>query len=293
MARMERMRLFVGCHAWSVQGERDDLAGDRCWSAAYRCNACPIDPSAVRCLLDSGAFTDVASDSRLDASAALDRQMRFERLAAEMFGQPWRAEAMVSYDRLIDEKLVSGKRRKERWSLKAGEAAVRETIEAATYLASQRQRISPRTIVLLSCQGVDYVQYGECAAEVLKVCQTGDWFGLGGRCLLGRSHTFLQEFIRTLRRVLPMVAAAGVGHVHLFGVLWEPALAAFQWFADQHGLTASCDSAKPIRDCFGGDPIKAGRRRDYWRDNVKFWQDAVATLRQSEHYREPQRELFV
>ena len=292
MARMERMRLFVGCHSWSVQGERDDLAGDRCWSAAHRCNACPADPSTVRCLLDSGAFTDVVSDSRLDANVALDRQMRFEQRAADMFGQSWHAEAMVSYDRLIDEKLVSGKRRKERWSLQAGEAAVRETIDAAIYLASQRQRISPRKLVL-SCQGVDYVQYGECAAEVLKACQPGDWFGLGGWCLLGRSQTFLPEFIRTLRRVLPMVATAGVGHVHLFGVLWEPALAALQWFADENGLTASCDSAKPIRDCFGGDPIKAGCRREYWKDNVRFWQDMVATLRQSEYYREPQRELFV
>jgi hypothetical protein len=52
-----------------------------------------------------------------------------------------------SSDRLIDETWIDGKRQKRRWSL-AAESAVREAVEAAHYLASQRSRLLPRRLVL-------------------------------------------------------------------------------------------------------------------------------------------------
>lgn len=284
------MRLFVGGQAWSVRGERDDLEGDRCWTAAHPCQASPADPQAVRCLLDSGAFTD-PPERRLTPEGALERQLAWEARAAERFGRPWRVEAVVSYDRLIDETWAGGRRKKRRWTLRAAESAVRETVEAAAFLASRRREAAPRALVL-AAQGVDHIQYADCARGVLRHALPGDWLGLGGWCLLGRARTLLPEFWRTLRRVLPAAAAAGLRHAHLFGVLWLPALGGLLWLCDRLGLGCSVDSAAPVLACTRGDPRKAGRRAAGWRENVTWWRAALAGLRDGRHYREPPRELW-
>src|SRR5262245_31071942 len=166
------MRLFVGGQAWSVQGEPDDLGGDRCWTAARRFQF-RGDLASVRCLLDSGAFSD-PPERRLTPEQALERQLAWEQRAAG--GSDWRVEAVVSLDRLIDETGLDGRRQKRRWTLEAAESAVHETVEAAHYLASQRERLAPRQLVL-ACQGVDSEQYADCAAGVLDVAQPGDWIG--------------------------------------------------------------------------------------------------------------------
>lgn len=175
---------------------------------------------------------------------------------------------------------------KRRWSLKDAESAVQETVAAAAYLASQRDDLVPRKLIL-SCQGVDAIQYAECAVEVLKHAQPGDWFGYGGWCILGRWKSWLAEFWRTLHSTLPLVKRAGLSHVHIFGVLWPPALGGLLALADIHGLTVSTDSSKPVQDCTRADPVKAGRRRDHWRDNVQFWRDLCANLRDTSDYRVP------
>lgn len=285
------MRLYVGGQSWSVQGERDDLTGDRCWTAAHPFQAAAADPAAVSCLLDSGAFSDDPC-ARLSPAGALDRQLAWEADARRRQGAPgWRAEALVSYDRLIDETWVAGTRHKRRWSLRDAAGAVRETVEAAAYLSSRRRQLSPRSLVL-ACQGVECGQYAECAALVLRHAGPGDWLGLGGWCLLGRAKTLLPEFFRTLRLVLPLAAGAGVRRVHLFGVLWEPALGGMLWLCDRLGLSASCDSAAPVLACTRGDARKAGCRRPHWRDNVAWWRGALSSLRTSRHYAEPPRELW-
>lgn len=278
------MRLYVGGQAWSVAGEPDDLGGDRCWTAAHPCQF-RGDPASVSLLLDSGAFTDPPG-RRLDPPAALARQLGWESRAAGRLGAPLVAEALVSYDRLIDETWVDGRRVKRRWTLRAADSAVRETVDAAAYLASRRGELAPRALVL-ACQGVDAEQYADCAAGVLVHARPGDWLGLGGWCLLGRARRLLPEFWRTLRAVLPAAAAAGVGRVHLFGVLWPEALAGLEWWCDRLGLGASCDSAAPVLACTRGDPRKAGVRDAGWRNNVAWWRSAVGALRESPHYREP------
>jgi hypothetical protein len=168
----------------------------------------------------------------------------------------------------------------------AAESAVVETIAAAAYLAGHRGDLAPRTLVL-SCQGVTVDQYAACAAEVLRHARPGDWLGLGGWCILGRNRSWLPEFAATLRAVLPTASAAGLGHVHLFGVLFLPALGWLAWEADRHGLSCSTDSATPIVAATRGDPRKAGMRGATWRDNVAFWRGAVTGLRGSPHYRPP------
>lgn len=279
------MRLYVGGNCGTVQGEKEDLGGYRCFSAARKPDRGRIVARDVIGLLDSGAFTD-PPEKRLTPDTALNRQLAWERRASDLWGARWQAQAIVSYDLLIDETWVGGVRHKRRWDVRQADDAVRVTVEAAEYLVSQRERLEPRTLVL-SCQGVDPIQYAECAADVLRLAQPHDWIGLGGWCILGRQRSLLPSFWATLRLVLPMIRGAGVGHVHIFGVMWEKALGGLVYLADQHGIAVSADSTSPITSCTRPDPRRAGVRAHYWRDNVRWWQDRLAGLRRTEWYREP------
>lgn len=279
------MRLYVGSQGKSIQGEPLHLTGSRCWTAAHGLG-CKHDLAQVNCLLDSGAFTD-PPQRRLSPESALCRQLNWEQRTAQWCGSPdWTVQAIVSYDRLIDEVWTNGLRSKQRWSVKAADAAVQETVEAAHYLANQRNALAPRALVL-SCQGVEATQYAECAAEVLSVARLGDWLGLGGWCILGLFTSWLPEFWRTLYLVLPMAQRAGLSHVHLFGVLYLPALGGLLWLADKLGLTVSTDSSRPILDCTRGNGKKAGVKATHWRASVLWWQECLKNLRSSLYYREP------
>lgn len=283
------VRLFVGSHAKTVGGERVDLAGDRMFTSVY---SPPYRPATSPiALLDSGAFTD-APTARLTPEQALTRQLTWEESASRAWGHPWQAFGVVSYDLLIDETWEHGKKYKRRWSIREADWATEQTIESAAYLASQREKLAPRTLVL-SCQGVDAIQYTECTTEVLKHAKPGDWIGLGGWCILGQHTSLLPEFFTTCHQVLPRVANAGITHIHIFGVLWLPALGGLLWLADHYGLTVSTDSSAPILSCTRSDPKRAGVRAEsgYWRDNVAWWQHALATLRTSRHYRRPRHRL--
>lgn len=282
---MSGVRLFVGGHAWQVQGEVDTLGGDRMLSASVA-----LPPAVLRApmtaLLDSGAFSD-PPHKRLSAAAALERQLAFEHRYARKIGHDgWQAAALVSYDLLIDETWIAGARQKRRWSVAAAERAVQTTVDAAAYLAARRRELAPRALIL-SCQGVDALQYAACAAGVLRHAQPRDWLGLGGWCILGRQTTLLPVFWQTTRLVLPMALVAGVRHIHIFGVLYLPALGGLLWLADQYGLTVSTDSTAPILACTRGNAKKAGVRALYWRDNVAWWQQTLANLRSTAHYRAP------
>jgi hypothetical protein len=138
---------------------------------------------------------------------------------------------------------------------------------------------------------VDAEQYADCAAGVLEAAQPGDWLGLGGWCLLGRAKRLLPEFERTILAVLPLAAARGLRHVHLFGVLWLPALGRLLWLADALGMTASVDSSAPVLACTRGCPRKAGCRAVHWKANVAWWQTALTGLRENKNYREPPARL--
>ncbi len=293
----EGVALYVGADAQNVQRRRLNLTGRRCFSGAYgpKSRFTPEEAAQVIGILDSGAFSDAPAD-RLDPAAALERQLRWERDAQRFWRYPWRAEALVSYDLLIDEKWHHNQRRKDRWSVAEAERAVRITVEAAAYLASRRGQLAPRRLCL-ACQGVDHRQYAECAAGVLRHATPGDWIGLGGWCILGWWRSWLPEFWRTCRLVLPLVAEAGISRLHLFGVMYPPVLGGLLWLADRHGLTVSTDSSGPVLQPSWPDAKKAGALADTWEANVAHWQRLLAGLRGSAHYREPpvdrQRVLFV
>lgn len=279
------VRLFVGGHAATIGGERYDLAGDRCFTAAWKPERHGFDPATATGLLDSGAFTDPPA-RRLTPALALDRQLSWEVRASGLWGAPWRAYALVSYDLLIDEVWTGQTRVKRRWSVQAADTAVRETVEATRYLASQRERLAPR-ILVLSIQGVDAFQQRECLDAILPVTAVDDWIGLGGWCILGRWLSWLPEFWRTLQLCLPRIAHAGVRHVHIFGVLFLRALGGLVWLADRYGLTVSTDSTAPVLACTRGNARKAGVRAEGWRANVEWWRETLADLRKSTWYREP------
>lgn len=285
------VRLFVGGDGTKIGGRRMILDGDRCFTAAWPPRSLPRCAAELTAILDSGAFTD-RPEARLTPAQAFDRQLRWERAACRLWGIPegaWRAFGLVSYDRLIDEVWVAGRRHKRRWAVADAERAVEETVEAARYLADQRERVAPRTL-LLSCQGVDAAQYEACVAEVLRVATSTDWIGLGGWCILGRYTTWLPTFWATLHAVLPRIAAAGIRHVHIFGVLYQPALGGLLWLADRHGLTVSTDSSAPMLSARFTDPAKlkkAGARAPDWEQNVAWWVQRLATLRDTPFYRRP------
>ncbi len=284
------VRLYVGMDNGKIQGRRFNLTGPRMFNGQYGplSRFTPAEVEQVDGWCDSGAFNDAPED-RLSPEGALARQLVWEVNAADRWGCEYRHNALVSYDLLIDEKWVGGKKRKERWSVAEADRAVRVTVDAAAYLALQRVRVAPRTLVL-ACQGVDAAQYAECAAGVLSHCKPGDVFGLGGWCILGVQRGWLPTFWAAMRRTLPLVAAAGLTRVHIFGVMWQVALGGLVWLADLHGLTVSTDSKKPAADCtwLGDEKAKkAGRRMPTWEQNCEWWRKTLADLRSSTYYREP------
>lgn len=283
----EGIRLYVGGDAATVQRRRCHLTGYRCFSGAYGpCSRFPAErvPEVVG-LLDSGAFSD-PPEKRLTPDAAVERQLRWEGRAERFWGRPWQAQGFVSYDLLIDEKWVGGSRVKQRWGVDDADMAVRVTVDAAAYLSSQRERLAPRQLVL-AVQGVDAIQYAECAAGVLEYATPDDWIGLGGWCILGWFRSWLPVFWAAMRRTLPMIAAAGVRHVHIFGVMYRPVLGGLLWLADREGLTVSTDSSGPILGPTWKNSKRAGVLADTWEENVRLWEERLRTLRQSEYYREP------
>ena len=285
----EGVRLYVGADAQNIQRRRFNLTGYRCFSGAYgpKSRFTAEEAAGITGILDSGAFSD-PWEKRLTPDVALERQLRWEREAERWWRYPWKAEAFVSYDLLIDEVWTGGTREKRRWSVEQAEQAVETTVQAAAYLASQRERLAPRKLIL-AAQGVDWRQYEECTAGVLEHITATDWFGLGGWCILGWFKSWIPQFWATCRRVLPMVAAKGVKHIHIFGVMYRPVLGGLLWLADQHGLTVSTDSSGPAMAVTWKDGKKAGAVRPTWEENCQWWIDALASLRSSEYYHEPPR----
>lgn len=281
--------LYVGHDCGSLQGRRFDLTGPRMFNGQYGPHSMFTKDETFQLdgWCDSGAFNDKPED-RLTPGAALDRQLNWENRASEKWGCPYQHKAVVSYDLLIDEKWTGGRKKKERWDVSDADRAVRVTVEAAKYLASQRERLKPRQLVL-AAQGVDAIQYAECAAGVLNHCLPGDVFGLGGWCILGREKKWLPTFWGAMRKVLPMVAAKGLKRIHIFGVMWRPALGGLVWLADRNGLTVSTDSKKAASDCtwLTAEWKQTGRKCETWEENVAWWQRELANLRSSPFYREP------
>lgn len=257
-----------------------------------------LDFSRTRILMDSLAFTDVLTGSRVTPEQALDRQVRVFDLLLK--GQKPIKSLLVSYDRLIDEKFVDGRRIKQRWGVEEAWEAVGQTVDAAKYLNSQRDRLGEH-ILIQSCQGVDAAQYYECVEQVLPFCASTDILGLGGWCILGREKKYLPIFFETMDRVIPLIAKAGIHRVHIFGVTWfrpmpgfpVPPLVYLLGLCDHHGIALQTDGTSPIGNALWKDWRRAGATFAYWRHNLAWVKAELATLRDSEAYQELWNPTFV
>lgn len=246
------------------------LTGPVCCSAAYHPPRWPAaDAAGVHLLLDSGAYTDRMT--RLSMRGALLRQFAWENEATRRWGVQVQAEALASYDRLMSHDGDPDAARR-----------VEETVWAARYLASQRRWLGSRRLVL-AVQGSSVRQYLDCTRRVLQVARGEDWVGLGGWCVVGRQQGLLGPFAATMAAVLPVIAAAGISRVHLFGVLWLPALGHLQWLCDRYGLEVSTDSSSLVLAYFGRRNSSVARAPT-WQENVAWWRSELANLRGAPEY---------
>ena len=210
----------------------------------------PAIPVETQVLQDSGAFSD-GPGTRLSIADALRRQ----EAHAERSGYADQIAARASYDLLIDEmwreQETSGVqvRQKRRWTEAAAEEAVAETVQAARYLSAHRNGLP----CVLSAQGVIPRQYLRCVQQIIPLLQGGDILGLGGFCVVGKCPAqMLPIFRETMRVVMPLLGREGIARVHVWGVMYAPALADLLWFADQHGIRVSTDSMGPsVRPALG------------------------------------------
>jgi hypothetical protein len=211
-------------------------------------------PSGVQVIQDSGAFSDSWTE-RLTFGQALDRQV----LHADKYGYSDKVSFRATYDLLIDEVWHEGNRFKRRWSVSDAESAIEETIQAAAWLDMHRDGKS----LAISAQGVDAPQYLRCVQRLLPYLRGNDILGLGGWCIIGKmSRQMMPVFRETIDLVLPFVAAQGIKSVHIWGVIFPPALAHLLQVAKENGIFVSTDSAgvslNPVRGQWGYGS---------WRDN--------------------------
>lgn len=246
-------------------------------------------------LLDSGAFQDVADDTRLSYADALDRQLAYEY---DLTPDHRPVGAIVSYDRLVDEQLGDDGQFKARVDYGTSLDYIEDTINAARYLAGQRDRLRPRKLIL-SCQGTTTEQYIGCAAKVLEVARPGDIIGIGGFCIISKSKAYEVQFYEVISRLFPMMATAGIDRAHIFGVGILRVLIQAEIEARRYGIKLSYDtSSYEVNAVFGRvfDPIKGQltgaytkdqKRRDYWparlaefniRQVAQWWADFDAMM---------------
>lgn len=187
----------------------------------------------------------------------MERQLAFEKKIGRS------AYALVSYDRLVDEQMEGGEQIKKRVTGDTAEQYVTETIEAAEYLSSRRERLPGRRLVL-SCQGSTAEQYLDCLKEVLQIARPGDIVGLGGFCILSKSKTYENQFYEVIREGFPCIKRAGVDRVHIFGMGVFRALVQADIWARMNGLECSYDtSAAEMNAVFGKsfDPVQGQMRQ--------------------------------
>jgi hypothetical protein len=166
----------------------------------------------VYVLLDSGAFQDLKATERLSPRQALNRQLDFERRVG------FESKFIVSYDRIVDESpTVQGHKRKRRVDSTLAGRYVDQTIDAAKFLADNREGLTPRRLVL-SNQGVTVEQYVDCVKEILRFSEPTDVVGLGGFCIIGQVPKYSKDYFAVVKRILPMLRRRKIRRMHVFGV---------------------------------------------------------------------------
>jgi hypothetical protein len=198
----------------------------------------------------------------------------------------------ASYDLLIDEKWIDGKRKKIRWNEGDALEAIEVTVGAAAYLDRHRNGLA----LIQSAQGVTADQYLDCALRIMPYLQAGDLFGLGGWCILGRRRSLMPVFREMIRKVIPAIPCQ---RVHIWGVLYAPAIGELLWMCDQFGKMLSTDSTGPsVRPARGQWGYMGWTDKTYKRPptetrgaerarHVQAVRDWLAEFRKTEWYKEP------
>lgn len=254
-----------------------------------------VTPGNAEVMIDSGAFGD---KDRLTYKDALDRQLEHEKWSS------YCGSAIVSYDRLIDEKWTVEGRKKQRWDEAEAWSAVKETIAAADFLASRN--IGQRSRVL-SIQGVTPKQQAYCADAVCPMLTEGDILGMGGWCIIGwyppksdRRKEINRVFWDSAWHIVEAAAKNGVQRIHLFGVMVAPILGGLRWLCDEFGVgQLSTDSSGPstrpaqrkvwgyadwARPCSFPEGEQRGRARIQHVAEVRNW---LFDFRATQYYRCP------
>lgn len=194
----------------------------------------------LKVIIDSGAFQDVKNQHRLSFEKALDRQLLFEKGCLGI-----NAEAIVSYDRLVDEQFSQTEGQiKKRVSAKIAQDYVDETIEAARFLTTQRERLGRRKLIL-SCQGVSESQYLRCINEVTEITEPGDIIGLGGFCIISQSREVEHQYYAIIKNAFPAFREMGINRVHIFGLGLFRTLIQTDIYARMNEIDVSYDTSSP------------------------------------------------
>lgn len=201
-------------------------------------------PDGVEVIQDSGAFSDSWS-TRLSFSEAWDRQSEH----AEKHGYADKITHRASYDLLIDETWIDGKRSKKRWTYQDAKEAVDQTVKAAQFAAVKRDGG-----LIQSAQGVEPSQYLDCVKRILPyINPETDKLGLGGWCILGIRRELMPTFYETVKRVIPFIAKQGITSIHIWGVIYPAALGGLLKWADDYDIRVSTDSTSPSLQVIWGN----------------------------------------
>ena len=211
---------------------------------------------STKFIIDSGAFQDVGNETRLTFEKALKRQLEFEKTVTKD-SRP--AEAIVSYDRLVDEQMGESGQFKARVSAEESITYVKETIDAAKFLVSKREELKPRRLIL-SCQGTTVDQYLDCLREILDIASPEDIIGFGGFCIISKNREYEKQFYEVVYRGFPMIREKGIIRVHIFGVGMFRSLIQAEICAQLNGIVCSYDTSScEINSVYGKvfDPLNA------------------------------------
>lgn len=247
-------------------------------------------PNNVMVIQDSGAFSD-GPQYRLDFESALRRQINH----AKQYCYTNQITHRASYDLLIDEVWTNGNRHKRRWTVADADNAIKITVAAAKYI-----RLHDSGNLILSAQGVDAFQYLECAQEIAPLLRDNDIFGLGGWCITGKMPAImLPVFRETIKEIIPELAKHKIKRVHIWGVVFAPALGELLWMCDQFGMHLSTDSAGPtLKPVMGEWGYADWKAKNYKRPpvetrglerarHVQATREWLHNFRSTKYYREP------
>lgn len=229
-------------------------------SDAFRWNAPPLLPG-TRAICDSQAFqtwetrvigTPRTKRERMTPWEAIEAQLAFEdRLRADGCGPDFSFEAVVTYDKLVDEAVVDGEQVKRRACEVDAEGMVEETLRSA-YVYKHREDDFAGAIAY-AAQGATLRQYIDCVRALLPLMRPGrDWLALGGFCIIGMHPSLKPLFVAICREVAPLLKLHGIHRVHVLGVCVCDALREACAIFAEHGIEFSTDSTSMEQNAIMG-----------------------------------------